>query len=578
MITQNEHRAIEAELVKAYFNDAGIFNIAGILVFVLLIYAVHDATPWWTWVPELFFLSLVSLYRAYYIRQYRSRPGWRTSRQWINGQSVCGGLAGACWGLSSAAMLDNLPIALQLYVLTVCCVVAAVATFDSFLLVQPPRVFILATIIPPALWLLTFGDSLHTVLSLMLMAFIVVSLTLGNKKSRVFSEAQHLRFQNEFLAKELSRQHELLEGASKSKSRFLAAASHDLRQPLAALMIFLELLEAEPQLTQKGKNSLEKAQQSTNSLRTLLDALLDISKLDAQAIKPNLRSLVIQKVFNNLEKEFSPLAEKKGIRLKFSACSSVVKSDPTLLGQILRNLISNALRYTPSGRILVGCRHRHGMLAIEVHDTGIGIPENLLSRVFDEFYQIGNQERDREHGLGLGLSIVDRATRLLGHEVTLCSRLGKGSSFGVVVPLVQVKELEVQPVCLPHREHNELSGRLIAVIENDGAIRVGLQHLLQTWGYRVMVADSADAMIEQLETQGEVDMVISDFGLHGPQNGIAAIAALRQRRGAHLPSLLFTGDISQETYMAAKNAGLHILYKPAKPEDLREAITAVFHA
>jgi CheY-like chemotaxis protein/anti-sigma regulatory factor (Ser/Thr protein kinase) len=277
-----------------------------------------------------------------------------------------------------------------------------------------------------------------------------------------------------------------------------------------------------------------------------------------------------------LEKEFSPLAEQKGIHLKFSPCSAIVKSDPTLLGQILRNLISNAVRYTPSGGILVGCRRRHGMLAIEVHDTGIGIPENLLSRVFDEFYQIDNQERNREHGLGLGLSIVDRATRLLGHDVTLRSRLGKGSSFGVIMPLVQEKESDVQPVAILQREIGDLSGRIIAVIENDGAIRVGLQHLLQTWGCQVVVADSAASMIEQLETPTEIDLVISDFGLHGPQDGIAVIAALRQRHGEHLPALLFTGDISKETYMAAKNAGLHILYKPANPEALREAITAIF--
>ena len=174
------------------------------------------------------------------------------------------------------------------------------------------------------------------------------------------------------------------------------------------------------------------------------------------------------------------------------------------------------------------------------------------------------------------MSIVDRATRLLGHTVTVRSRLGKGSSFGVTVPFAQTEGIEEQPVLVHTHNTGELAGRLIAVIENEGSIRVGMENLLQTWGCKVVVADSAAAMVEQLEARGEVDMVISDFGLRGPQNGIDAIAALRQSYGTNLPALLFTGDISRETYMAARNAGMHILYKPANPEILREAIVAAF--
>jgi signal transduction histidine kinase/CheY-like chemotaxis protein len=576
MITQNERKAIEAELVKAYFKDAGILNLAGSLVFLLLIFVVHDATPLWTWVPAVVFLFLISGYRAYHIRQYRRIPECRDSRQWINGQAVCGGLAGVCWGMSSAAMLANLPTTLQLFVLTVITVVAAAATFESFFLVLPPRAFILACISPPTLWLFTVGDSLHTVLAAMLLAFMTVAIALGNKKSRIFTEAQHLRFQNEFLARELSRQHDLLERASKSKSRFLAAASHDLRQPLAALMLFLEQLELEQQLSSRGKDVLEHAQLATTSLSSLLEGLLDISRLDGHAIKPRIRSFAIQGLLNKLEEDFRPLAEQKGIRLKFSPCSSVIASDNILTGQILRNLISNAIRYTQSGRVLVGCRHRNGMLAIEVHDTGIGIAEDQIHKIFDEFYQVENSERDRQQGLGLGLSIVDRAARLLGHTVTMSSRLGKGSSFVLTVPLATAGDNEEQHLPAHPGKAPDMAGRLIAVIENEGSIRAGMHNLLQSWGCRVVVADSAATMVEQLDTLGEtVEMVISDFGLRGSTNGVDAIAVIRRRWGAKLPALLFTGDISKETYAFAKNAGLSVLYKPAKPEALREAITSV---
>ncbi|MBI5891700.1 MAG: hybrid sensor histidine kinase/response regulator [Nitrosomonadales bacterium] len=575
MITQNERKAIETEMVKAFFHNASDLNLAGALVFTLLVYVVHEATPWWTWAPAAFILYLITFFRALEIRRYQRTPEYRKSRRWITVQAAYSGLAGVCWGVASLAMLIHLPILLQMFVLTVVTVVAATTASEDILLVLPPRAFILACIGPPTLWLFTVGDPMHLVLAVMLLAFIAVAISLGNKKGRIFNEAQHLRFQNEFLANELSRQHELLEGASRAKSRFLAAASHDLRQPLAALMIFLEQLEFERQLSPSGKDVLEHAQQATTSLCSLLDGLLDISRLDGHAIRLKIRSFSIQNIFNELEEEFRPLAEQKGIRLKFSPCSAVIESDIILAVQILRNLISNAIRYTPSGRILVGCRHRRGKLSIEVHDTGIGIAEDQLSRIFDEFYQVDNPERDRQQGLGLGLSIVDRAARLLGHPVSLASSPGKGSTFAITVPLAKAAILEEEPGTAPSREVPDLSGRLIAVIENEGSIRVGMQNLLQSWGCKVVVADSAANMIKQLEAKGEpVGMIISDFGLKGTLNGVDAIAVIRQRWGAELPALLFTGNISKETYALARNAGLPILYKPAKAEALREALTA----
>jgi len=211
-----------------------------------------------------------------------------------------------------------------------------------------------------------------------------------------------------------------------------------------------------------------------------------------------------------------------------------------------------------------------------VHDTGIGIAEDQFHKIFDEFYQVENSERDRQQGLGLGLSIVDRAARLLGHTVTMSSRLGKGSSFVLTVPLATAGDNEEQHLPAHPGKAPDMAGRLIAVIENEGSIRAGMHNLLQSWGCRVVAADSAATMVEQLDTLGEtVEMVISDFGLRGSTNGVDAIAVIRRRWGAKLPALLFTGDISKETYAFAKNAGLSVLYKPAKPEALREAITSV---
>ena len=573
-ILQNENKAIEAEQVKAFFNDANDLNWTGALVFSILVFAVYEETPWWTWAPALILVYLVTLARDYLIRQYHRKPEQRTSAQWTHSQAVSAGLAGIFWGVSATAMLAHLPITLQLFVLTVVAVVAAASISEGISLVLPSRMFMLGSITPPALWLLTVSDRLHFLLAMMLLLFIPVEIVLSNKKYLSFLEAQRLRFHNEFLVTELSRQHELLENASKAKSRFLAAASHDLRQPLAALMIFLEQLEFERQLSPSGKDVLEHAQQATSSLCSLLDGLLDISRLDGQTIRVKIKSFSIQNLFDELEKEFSPIAEHKGISLKFSPSSAVIESDIILAVQILRNLISNALRYTKAGHVLVGCRHRQGKLAIEVHDTGIGIAEDQRAKIFDEFYQVNNPERDRQQGLGLGLSIVDRAARLLGHPVTLTSTPGKGSTFTVTVPLAKAAIVEEEVDSLPPQVIPDLAGRLIAFIENEGSIRAGMQSLLQSWGCRVVIADSAANMIKQLETMNEgVELVISDFGLRGSLNGVDAIAAIRQRWGAELPALLFTGNISKETYTLAKNAGLTILYKPAKAESLHEAIT-----
>jgi two-component system, sensor histidine kinase len=574
-ITQDERKAIEAEQVKAYFHDANDLNWAGLLVFCILVYTVHEDVPLWTWAPAVAFLFLNTLFRSFLILQYRRNPESRSSGYWMNSQAFSAGLSGACWGIAAMLMLAYLPVTFQFFVLTVATVVAATATSEGFSLVLPPRFFTLASVCPPAIWLLTVGDRLHSVISLMLLLFIPVMLLIGSKKNHVFVEAQRLRFKNERLVNELSRQQELLEAASNAKSRFLAAASHDLRQPLAALMIFLEQLEFERQLSPSGKNILEHAQLATGSLCTLLDGLLDISRLDGHAIKPKIKAFAVQSIFDDLEDEFLAQARQKGIRLKFSPCSCIIESDILLLQQILRNLISNALRYTPAGRILVGCRRRQGKLSIEVHDTGIGIPENQFPKIFDEFYQIDTPECELQQGLGLGLSIVERAARLLGHSVSLSSTLGRGSCFAVAVPLLQAGSFEVQSdSALPHYTP-DIAGRLVAIIENEGGIRTGMQSLLQSWGCRVVVADSAASMVELLDNFGEtVELVISDFGLRGSSNGVEAIAAIRQRWGDKLPALLFTGNIGKETFALARNAGLTVLYKPAKPEALREAMIA----
>lgn len=575
-LTPEETNAIQSEQVKAYFADSNGLNLAGAAVFSLLVFVVYEATPRWTWLPFLLCIYAITTYRAYLFRQYALAPVSRPSRQWDRLQTWGGGALGTCWGISNTLMLSNLPLDLQLFILTIASSVAATSSSEGFSLKGPPRAFILLSTIPIVIWLLFAGDRLHAVLALMLIVFIPITLALIEKKNGIFKEAQYYRFHNERLARQVLLQHQLVEQTSVAKSKFLAAASHDLRQPLAALVLFLDQLHLEG-LSAKGEVVLDKAQQASQVLQKLLESLLDISRLDGQAVKPNIRTFSIQPVFDAMKEEFDQLAVRKGIHLKFSPSSVQVNSDQALLEQILRNLISNAIRYTSSGRVLVGCRRRQGMLTIEVHDTGIGIAADHLPKIFDEFYQVGNRERERERGLGLGLSIVNRVVRLLGHTLTVKSELGRGSSFIITLPLAEESEPEKElapPV--PQSESIELNGLRFVIVENERAIREGMQELLQAWGCEVIAAESTTSLLNELdrmEKPAKIDMIISDYGLSGQTNGIETIALIRQRWGQEIAGLLFTGDISKVTLKAAQDAGIAVLYKPARPEKLRWVIS-----
>jgi signal transduction histidine kinase/ActR/RegA family two-component response regulator len=567
----DERHAVEAEQIKAFFSETNDQNLAGALVLSLLVYIVHDGIPAWTWQPALVALYAVTVYRAWQVRRYHAAPDSRRSAQWGRSQTVAGGLVGICWGFANTAMLAHLPTESQLVILTVITVSASVNASEGFAFVPPSRAYILAAISPPTIWLLTVGDRLHTILGVMLLIFLPITLGQARKRNRVFIEAQQLRFRNEALARELTTQRDVAEQAYRAKARFLAAASHDLRQPMQALAIFHDLLQQQPQ-SARGAELLANARQSSDAMNSLLGALLDISRLDANVVKPDRRAFVLKELIDGLEREFAPLAAQRGLHLRVRPCDAIVRSDPALLGRILRNLLSNAIRYTPSGRILLGCRRAGRQLQIGVFDTGIGIPADQHRAIFSEFYQIGNQARDRQQGIGLGLAIVERLTRLLDHPLTLRSAPGRGSSFAVTVPLAGSEAMPLVPAreAEPVQLHDRIGGHRILVIEDEAAIRDGLCALLEGWGCEVASAGSCAEALALADAMP--DAVISDMGLPGGQNGIAAIAALRARHGAALPALLVTGDTSQTALRAAMAAGLVMLHKPIKPARLRAAL------
>ncbi|TWA87363.1 PAS domain S-box-containing protein [Azospirillum brasilense] len=363
--------------------------------------------------------------------------------------------------------------------------------------------------------------------------------------------------------------------ANVAKSKFLAAASHDLRQPVQAMMLFQSALEerlgghpAAPLLDSMGL--------AMDGLRMLLDSLLDVSKLDAGLIVPQLQDLAIGPMIEQLAAEYHPQAQAKGLRLRAVPCALTIRSDPALLMRILRNLVENALRYTERGGLLIGCRRRGDRLRIEVMDSGIGIRSDKHEEIFEEFFQVANQERDRSKGLGLGLAVVRRLARLLGHTIHLRSRPGRGSAFCIDVPLVTRQATGAAP---PEARLVTGDGRgMILVIDDEPLIRLGLQAMLEGWGYRVLTAGSIEDAVRHVESGEWPSAILADYRLRDGKTGLDAIRAVCDRLRAPVPATIITGDTAPERLAEARAGGHTLLHKPIAAQELRNAVVEMLPA
>jgi PAS domain S-box-containing protein len=360
------------------------------------------------------------------------------------------------------------------------------------------------------------------------------------------------------------------ERANLAKSKFLAAASHDLRQPLQAANLFMAVLQNRVG-EEERRFVLDKLQQSLNALESLLNALLDVSKLEAGVSQPSPSLFPAGDLFIQLASEFAPRAAERRLRFKVVPPSVALRTDRTFLERILRNLLSNALTYTEEGGILLGARRRGGFLRIEVWDTGIGIPADKLDEIFEDFTQLGNEHRDRDRGLGLGLAIVKRIAKLLDSQVTVRSVQGKGSVFGLELPLALAPAFEPGRAATPLGQvAPETAGKLIVVIDDEVSVREGLALLLSDWGHAPVVGSSAAEVIEQLADLAlSPDLIIADYQLAGGRTGAEAIEGIRGHCRRAVPAIVLTGDTAPEHLGAARQKGYILLHKPIGQEHLR---------
>ncbi len=561
---------ILAEQVRVIYVEGQRLILTGIAAAAILVWVLwgHIAFP----VLLGWFGSFVvyALLRVAMIRSYRRRPPDDSDhRAWMNRALWALAVGGGLWGIASFVLYVPGRIEYQLFLVTI--LLGAVVSGLITLAVYLPAylVFIVPFLAGTSLRFGLENDPLHWGIAVAPVVVLGLFISFARYIQNTFVESLRLRMVLAERNRELAERNDAVERANLAKSRFLAAASHDLRQPLHALNLFVTQLGGEADATERDR-LVARIDAAVGAMNELFNALLDVSKLDAGALTPSVGAFPVDRLLRRIETTFAAVAEEKGLRLRVRPSDAHVHSDAILLERILINLVSNAVRYTTRGGIIVACRRRGDALRIEVWDSGVGIAEEQQRAIFGEFYQVARPGQEQRTGMGLGLAIVDRLCRLLGHPITLTSRPGRGSRFCVLVPSAAIAPATAEPDEARDAIVDPVRDKLVLVIDDDPLVLDGMRSLLAGWGCRVAVAPSHAAAIADLAARP--DLIISDYRLARGQTGLDTIAALHDAFGSAIPALLVTGDTAAERIRDAAAHGLPLLHKPVNPMALRAAV------
>ena len=564
----NRALLVAAEQVRIQYRSMPTAFISNAFVSVILCFTLRNSVPigplaGWLAAEILWVLARFLQWRAF----RRAQPAAVDISRWRLHACLGSALNGLIYGVGGIVLFVPGSLSSQFLLLIVQfgmgsgAVYASASSLPSFLLYFYPSLFL--STFP----FFAAADTIHVTLGVMMLMFMAATTQFALGISRSIRNAVELRFENLDLIDELRE-------TSAAKSRFLASASHDLRQPLHALGFFVDAL---PEHTsQQGMVVVENIKRSLAAMEDLFNALLDVSRLDAGVVEAQMATVPLASLLERVRFEFEPQALRKGLSLTIVPTSILVHSDPALLERIVRNLVSNAVRYTDRGGIVVGCRRRGANTRIDVLDSGRGIPADKHHEIFQEFCQLDNPERDRRNGLGLGLAIVDRVTKLLNHAIELRSAVGKGSRFSVTVPRGRARDVLVSPKPVQPLLDADVAGTLILLIDDEIAVREGMEQQMRRWRCEVISAGSGDEIIRKTTALGRPpDLIVSDYRLRGTENGLELVARLREGFNADIPALIVTGDTGPERLRQTRASGLHILHKPLNPARLRALIASL---
>ncbi len=510
--------------------------------------------------------------RLVMIGVYRGSPDRdRHWRAWANRFTIGAAVGGITWGIGGAVIMPVGRFDLQMLVVVLITSIIY-GTLSSFGAWYPAfMVFATAALTPVGLWSLTQHDATHYAFAFLCAIWLPAVLLLARRQEAGLVRSLTLQYENAALAQDLLAQKTIAEVANVAKSRFLASASHDLRQPVHALGMLVGALRSH-KLPARSVGLIDQIDGSVGALDSLFTSLLDISKLDAGVVQGQAQAVAVQPLLERIRRDLEGEASAKGVKLSVAPTSLAVVSDPVLLERILRNLIGNAVRYTERGHVLVGCRRRAGKVSLEVWDTGPGIAADKREAIFEEFYQLANPDRDRSKGLGLGLPIVRRLTEILDHPLELESRPGHGTVFRVFVPRSGAPAAAEAALA---EGVAEARSAVILAIDDEHAIRVAMTELLRSWGHTVVAAGGGDEAIAALAHMPAPDLIVCDYRLRGSENGLDVIRRLQTAIGTRIPAILVTGDTAPENIRAALTGGHPLLHKPLSHARLRAAVSSL---
>jgi signal transduction histidine kinase/CheY-like chemotaxis protein len=567
---------VRADQIETLFTQWRRTTTSMVLGGLILTVVMWGTAPPATFAAWLAAIAVNQAWRYQLARRYRAAaPAAAARSRWGHAWALGTTIAGALWGAAGVALFVPGDIGHQ--ALLIVCLFGVILGGINLTSVYKLSFygFVLPSLVPLIVRVALVGDQVHAFIAAVMLVVLAFILRFGHNLNNLIGQSLAIRYENIDLIRELKEQtaaadvaRAAAEAANRGKTQFLAAASHDLRQPLHAMGLFAAALSAkvrEPEV----RDIVASINTSVEALERLFSALMDISKLDAGAVTPAPVPFPLAPLFARLERQFAPLAAAQRVRLAVVPTRAWIDSDAVLLERILANLIANAVRYTERGGVLVGVRRRGGRLWIDVVDSGVGITAVERERIFDEFYRAEAARGRGRQGMGLGLAIVRRLARLLDHPLEIRSMPGRGSRFSMAVPRASAAAVpRRRDVCATGA--SLLAGARIAVIDDEPAVVDGMRAWLAQWGAEVVGAASGDAVLAALgESGGYPDLIVADYRLADGELGTDLIARLRDELGLQIPALLVSGDASAEAIAAMHGCALEVLLKPVLPEAFR---------